>query len=137
MAKKISPGQFADNLAKEWAALPYGDTGRSYYDRDGINRSGRGLTRDMVISQLPAAANGAVISPRSGGTLVQVGEAGQSEAIVPLPDGRSIPVVVKNSSEQAAAMNDLFMAMTARLDTMVSLLSVANKYSRNIAQNTV
>lgn len=82
-----------------------------------------------------AAANGAVIPPRSGGTLVQVGEAGQSEAIVPLPDGRSIPVAVRGEQQQSAIMRELFVGMMDRLDTVVDLLDTGNKYSRNIAEN--
>ena len=35
----------------------------------------------------PAMANGGIVNPRTGGTMVRVGEAGKSEAIVPLPAG--------------------------------------------------
>ena len=35
---------------------------------------------------LPGAQHGAVVLPRMGGTMVNVGEAGRAEAIIPLPD---------------------------------------------------
>jgi hypothetical protein len=37
--------------------------------------------------EAPAMANGGIVNPRTGGTMVRVGEAGKSEAIVPLPAG--------------------------------------------------
>jgi hypothetical protein len=37
--------------------------------------------------EAPAMANGGIVNPRTGGTMVRVGEAGRSEAIVPLPSG--------------------------------------------------
>jgi hypothetical protein len=43
-------------------------------------------------SDIPGFATGGVVGARSGGTIVRVAEAGDAEAIVPLPDGRSIPV---------------------------------------------
>jgi len=36
-------------------------------------------------AEAPAMANGGIVNPRTGGTMVRVGEAGRSEAIVPLP----------------------------------------------------
>lgn len=44
-------------------------------------------TNGWVYPTVPKAASGAVVQPTPGGTLVQVGEAGQAEAIVPLPPG--------------------------------------------------
>jgi muramidase (phage lysozyme) len=35
----IDEHQFAKNLSKEWASLPNPDTGSSYYDGDGLNKS--------------------------------------------------------------------------------------------------
>jgi hypothetical protein len=37
--------------------------------------------------EAPAMAKGGIVNPRTGGTMVRVGEAGKSEAIVPLPAG--------------------------------------------------
>lgn len=41
----------------------------------------------MANVDVPAMANGGIVNPRTGGTMVRVGEAGKSEAIVPLPAG--------------------------------------------------
>lgn len=46
---KITAERFADNLAKEWASLPY-NTGNSYYAGDGLNRSL--TTREKLLEQL-------------------------------------------------------------------------------------
>ena len=35
---ELTSNEFADNLSKEWAALPY-NTNKSYYDKDGINKA--------------------------------------------------------------------------------------------------
>ena len=40
---------------------------------------------EMANVDVPAMANGGIVNPRTGGTMVRVGEAGKSEAIVPLP----------------------------------------------------
>ncbi len=42
---------------------------------------------EMANVDVPAMANGGIVNPRTGGTMVRVGEAGRSEAIVPLPSG--------------------------------------------------
>jgi hypothetical protein len=42
---------------------------------------------EMANVDAPAMANGGIVNPRTGGTMVRVGEAGKSEAIVPLPAG--------------------------------------------------
>lgn len=81
-----------------------------------------------------AARNGALIQPKPGGTIVQIGEAGQSEAIVPLPDGKSIPVTMNNSSDQTLVMK-LVQNMNDKFDTMIDLLAASNSTQRNIAQN--
>jgi hypothetical protein len=46
---------------------------------------------------VPALAEGGIVKPRSGGTMVRLGEAGQSEAVIPLPSkgmGGSITINV-------------------------------------------
>ena len=40
----------------------------------------------IINANTPGAQHGAVVLPRTGGTRVNVGEAGQAEAIIPLPD---------------------------------------------------
>jgi len=42
----------------------------------------------FILSSIPKAQFGGIVSPRPGGTLVRVGEAGRAEAIIPLSDRR-------------------------------------------------
>jgi hypothetical protein len=50
---------------------------------------GQDITGQFTMAgvEAPAMANGGIVNPRTGGTMVRVGEAGKSEAIVPLPAG--------------------------------------------------
>ena len=79
------------------------------------------------------AAKGAIIPPTPGGSLVNVAEAGQSEAIIPMPDGKTIPVSMKNfnTTELANKMD----AQNMLLSQVVMLLSKGNKIQSNIAAN--
>src|SRR5690606_20959152 len=47
---KLDTNRFARNLSKEFASLPDPKTGRSYYDKDGLNKSLVSL--DKVLSTL-------------------------------------------------------------------------------------
>jgi hypothetical protein len=99
-AGKMSKDQFADNLSKEWASLPY-NTGQSYYAGVGSNKSS-GSRNDFMTA---FARNGGTFKgPESGYPAVLHGP----EAVVPLPDGKSIPVSMPNGgdfSSTAAANN--------------------------------
>lgn len=55
LAGKISKEQFADNLSKEWASLPY-RTGASYYAGVGSNKSAG--TRDSFVSVVASVSPG-------------------------------------------------------------------------------
>lgn len=83
-----------------------------------------------------AMARGGIIDSTPSGTSILAGEGGFNEAIVPLPDGRSIPVVIKNTGEQAEYMGRVFDRLGEKMDTLISLMAQNAKYSRNIAQNT-
>jgi muramidase (phage lysozyme) len=90
-AGKISKDRFADNLSKEWASLPY-NTGQSYYAGVGSNKSSG--SRDQFMTAF--ARNGGVFAgPDSGYPAVLHGP----EAVVPLPDGKTIPVKLENGNE--------------------------------------
>jgi len=87
---KLSKDQFADNLSKEWASLPY-NTGQSYYAGVGSNKSSG--SRDQFMTAF--ARNGGVFAgPDSGYPATLHGP----EAVVPLPDGKTIPVRLENDS---------------------------------------
>lgn len=86
---KIKPNTFADNLAMEWASLPMSNN-RSYYADIGSNKSG--VDRDAVMQVIAAAKGGVAQGPKLGYPAVLHG----TEAVVPLPDGKHIPVDIKN-----------------------------------------
>jgi hypothetical protein len=86
---KIKPNTFADNLAMEWASLPMSNN-RSYYAGIGSNKSG--VDRDAVMQVIAAAKGGVAQGPKLGYPAVLHG----TEAVVPLPDGKHIPVDIKN-----------------------------------------
>jgi hypothetical protein len=89
-AGKLSKDQFADNLSKEWASLPY-RTGESYYAGVGSNKSSG--SRDQFMTAF--ARNGGVFAgPDSGYPATLHGP----EAVVPLPDGKTIPVRLENDN---------------------------------------
>jgi muramidase (phage lysozyme) len=99
-AGKLSKDQFADNLSKEWASLPY-NTGQSYYAGVGSNKSS-GSRNDFMTA---FARNGGTFNgPEAGYPAILHGP----EAVVPLPDGKSIPVTMPGGgdfSSTAAANN--------------------------------
>jgi hypothetical protein len=105
IAGKKSPGQKTD-LEKEiesgfLAAIDKGlmDTAKSPQWWDNAPKwweSGLALkykdddpSQEVIGLQPPQVAKGGVVMPRRGGTLVNVGEAGRAEAIVPLNDPRA------------------------------------------------
>jgi len=63
LSGKMSPEQFADNLSKEWASLPY-KTGASYYAGVGSNKAGG--SRDAFVNIVKAGNIG------MGGTMTAV-----------------------------------------------------------------
>lgn len=84
---------------------------------------------------IPGHARGALVQPTAGGTLVRVAEGGQPEAIVPLPDGRSIPVIIKNTDEHVGAMGEIVSTLSYKMEMIIDLLGKGAKYNREIAQN--
>lgn len=92
--------QFLSRLAGVWAGLPKDTSGKSVYEGDKYgNKATVGYN-----SAMDYLAKGGIADRPS-----IAGEAGP-EAVVPLPDGRSIPVSVDNSS------------VVDRLEEMISLL---------------
>lgn len=86
------PNSIVRQLSQEWAALPMDRTGRGYYD--GQNGNKAGVQYDALVSALRASgvsgfAKGGIASgPMSGHLQLLHG----TEAVVPLPDGKSIPI---------------------------------------------
>lgn len=134
LSKQMSKDEFADNIARRWFALPNKD-GISFNHARG-DRVPPGLTRQQFLDAIPGAAKGALIAPTPGGTLLQVGEGGQAEAIVPLPDGRSIPVTFTSTSGNSKQVLEAFQKLSTKFDDMISLISEDNGYRRNIVIGT-
>lgn len=73
---------------------------------DALLQQKAAITGGQTITQKAKApvrsAKGGVFHER---TLTEIAEAGQSEAVVPLPDGRSIPVILKGGEKKAGDIN--------------------------------
>ena len=66
--------------------IPFGTTG-DMSDREKAEHNEKYQSALAIINaHTPGAQHGAVVLPRTGGTRVNVGEAGQAEAVIPLPD---------------------------------------------------
>lgn len=87
LAGKISKEQFADNLSKEWASLPY-KTGASYYAGVGSNKSAG--TRDSFVNVV------ASVSPGQGSVKDNNGMMTASAASAVANEQNSLPKTVYN-----------------------------------------
>jgi muramidase (phage lysozyme) len=117
---KMSKEQFATNLSKEWAALPSGPGNQSYYAGVGNNKAH--YSWDQVLGM--QFANGGIASgPSSGYQAMLHG----TEAVVPLQDGRSIPVTNTSSPEQMGVMSAQLDKLDELISVMKNQLSVSNR----------
>jgi hypothetical protein len=130
-AGKLSKDQFADNLSKEWASLPY-NTGQSYYAGVGSNKSS-GSRNDFMTA---FARNGGVFAgPDSGYPATLHGP----EAVVPLPDGKTIPVRLENSGDLSGSTtassikNEMNQMMTEFKNSMQMMIEQMNNKEMIVA----
>lgn len=131
--KKISQEQFADQLASTWAALPKG-SGLSAHQGVGSNRALVG--RSEFLAAIPKYARGGLVGPTSGNLLSQSLGPGESGAVVPLPDGRTIPVIIRNTDQHRQALGKIFDRLNSQFDEMIEIITKDNNYRYNIVQNT-
>jgi putative chitinase len=64
------------------------------------------------------AKNGGIVPALPGGVNVLAGEAGQNEAVVPLPDGKTIPIETAKNTEQM----DVMFAQLGRMDELIRIM---------------
>ena len=115
--------QFLQNLAQTWAGLPYYQNGAGYYDGKNGNKAGIGWD-----AALQSFGNGGVVTAKSGGQVILTAEAGLNEAVVPLPDGKAIPVNLGTGFDKMVAIMEQTNAILQNLhSTSKDTYSVNNK----------
>lgn len=125
---KIPADVFADNLAKEWASLPTA-TGQSYYAGTGSNKSL--VSRDEFMSVF--ARNGGVFAgPKSGYAATLHG----TEAVVPLPDGKTIPVEMPALTDSMSEQSGILTAQLMKLDELIVAMRDNTNVTTKILQAT-
>lgn len=128
LAGDLPADAFADSLAREWASLPLA-SGKSAYAGVGSNKSL--LSRDEFMSVF--AANGGVFAgPKSGYAATLHG----TEAVVPLPDGKTIPVEMPALADNLRGQMDMMNMQLMKLDELVSVMRDQNSISSKILQAT-
>ena len=105
----LSKEQFLASLAKTWAGLPASPQG-GYYDGQNGNKAGIGWD-----AALQSFGNGGVVTAKSGGQVILTAEAGLNEAVVPLPDGKAIPVNLGSGFDKMVAIMEQTNAILQNL----------------------
>jgi hypothetical protein len=97
--------------------------GDSYYKGVGRNPPTGSISPEEARTALkqtrdqPKMALGGVVKSTPGGVGVIAGEAGRNEAFVPLPDGKSIPVVIQDVQNLSAQVSGLSKLIAGKIIT--------------------
>jgi muramidase (phage lysozyme) len=123
-AGAINKEKFMRNLSSIWAGLPMDASGRSFYQGVGSNKATIGF--DEAIGSF--AYGGISSGPKSGYMSMMHG----TEAVIPLPGGRSVPVEMTGMSDKIGEQVGMMSAQLDRLDEMVSLMRTSNDTNAKI-----
>lgn len=123
----ITADQYADSLAKEWASLPMAN-GQSAYAGTGSNKSL--VSRDEFVRAISAQTGGVFAGPKSGYAAMLHG----NEAVVPLPDGKTIPVEMPNLDRNMQEQVSMMGAQLVALEELVRYMRDNNAINTKILQ---
>jgi muramidase (phage lysozyme) len=126
LSGKLSADQFADSVAREWASLPMA-SGKSAYAGVGSNRA-LGSRQDYM--SVFARDGGVFSGPKSGYAATLHG----NEAVVPLPNGKTIPVSMPGYSDSMEEQMNVMGAQLAALENIVAAMRDQNSISTKILQ---
>jgi hypothetical protein len=118
--------EFADRVAMEWASFPM-PNGRSFYAGVGSNKAL--VDRSTVVSTLQGYRFGGVAEGPDSGYVVELHG---TEAVVPLPNGRSIPVDMPDFTAGVHAQTDAIVEQNSRLDDLIKIMRTRNQISEKI-----
>ena len=131
-------------LAQEFASIgvPYPagkakQRGESYYSGIGGNKArtspdvvAQALQAERQKNMQSAAAGGILSGPKSGYNAMLHG----TEAVVPLPDGRTIPVEMAGFSGMITQQSDLLGMQLGRMDDLIAQMRALNATSSKMLQ---
>ena len=126
---KIGKEHFLHNLSSQWAGLPRDASDQSYYDGQGSNKAGMSWTE-----ALNSFRNGGISSgPKSGYQAMLHG----TEAVVPLPNNRSIPVEFSGSNEPNKKQVELLEQNIQKLDEIIYQMQSMNHTSNQMLRHSL
>lgn len=141
----ITAEQFADNLAKEWAALPT-QSGKSYYDKVGNNKAL--VSRQDLMAQIEQAATGGVFAgPTSGYPVMLHG----NEIVIPMKDFQAAMTGVQNveksplgsiatpapqTNNMDQLMSQVSDMISSKMDELVEQMRISNRTQEELLQYT-
>jgi len=109
-AGELAPGQFARNLSMEWAGLPSGPDGRSYYAGDSMgNKAGVGW--DELMAAIQGGSVAPQVAPQAATQVTpQVTPQAQEQAMGPMGTHPMLEHLM-GQPQQQTDINDVLMAM--------------------------
>lgn len=136
----VDPGAKISNdpktLAKLMTAIigveSFGDPSKGYGFRNGVQF---GVAQALNINPGDVGSfrmGGIATGPKSGYASVMHG----TEAVIPMPNGQSIPIEMPQMNENLSKQVDIMMAQMMRLDEMVNAMKEQNSISKRILQVT-